>query len=146
MTVRFVDTNVFLRHLTGDDPAKARACLELFRQAQRGEVNLTTSETVIAEVVYVLASPQAGYGLSRTEIRQRLYPLLLLPGLKLPDRRTYLRALDLYASYAVDFEDALTVAHMERLKVTELYSYDRHFDRVPDIQRLEPPHPASAET
>jgi hypothetical protein len=31
----FVDTNIFLRHLTGDDPVKAKACFEIFQRAQR---------------------------------------------------------------------------------------------------------------
>jgi len=136
--MQFVDTNIFLRHLTGDDPDKAQACFELFRKVQTGQVTLTTSEIVIAEVVYVLSSTQGGYGLSPAEIRQRLYPLLSLRGLKLPHRRMYLRALDLYASHPIDFEDAVIAAHMERQKLSELYSYDRHFDRLPQLARLEP--------
>ena len=135
--MRFVDTNVFLRHLTGDDPKKARACFELFQRAQRKEVTLTTSEAVIAEIVYVLSSKQV-YALTREEIRARLYPLLSLPGLKLTHRKAYLRALDLYVSYPLDFEVAILAAQMERQKVREVYSYDREFDRVPSIEWLEP--------
>lgn len=135
--MQFIDANVFLRHLTRDDPDKAAACLALFQKAQRREVLLTTSEAVIAEVVYVLSS-KAVYNLPRDQIRARLYPLLSLPGLKLPQRKTYLRALDLYASYPLDFEDALIVAHMERQGMAELISYDQGFDRIVGIRRLEP--------
>lgn len=71
-------------------------------------------------------------------IRDPLYPLLLLPGLELPHRKTYLRALDFYAVYNVGLEDALMVAHMEREGETDLYSYDRDFDWVPGITRIEP--------
>lgn len=135
--MQFIDANVFLRHLTRDDPDKAAACLALFQKARRREVLLTTSEAVIAEVVYVLSS-KAVYNLPRDQIRARLYPLLSLPGLKLPQRKTYLRALDLYASYPLDFEDALIVAHMERQGMAELISYDQGFDRIVGIRRLEP--------
>jgi predicted nucleic acid-binding protein len=38
----------------------------------------------------------------------------------------------------LDYEDALAVAHMERLKATGLYSYDADFDRVPGVTREEP--------
>jgi predicted nucleic acid-binding protein len=127
----------FIRHLTRDDPEKAQACFDLFRRADRNEINLTTSETVIAEVVYLLSSKQL-YDLPREQIRELLRPLVSLPGLKLTPRRMYLRALDLYAAYAIDFEDALLVAQMERQKVTEVYSYDRDFDQVDGITRLEP--------
>jgi predicted nucleic acid-binding protein len=133
----FIDANVFIRHLTRDDPKKAQACLELFQKAREKKITLTTSESVIAEVVYVLSSKKL-YDLPRKEIRELLYPLLSLPGLKLTNRRTYLHALDLYASYPLDFEDALTVAQMKRQKIIEVYSYDRHFDQVAGITRLEP--------
>ena len=98
---------------------------------------MTTSETIVAEVVYVLSSKQL-YNVPRTQIRQLLYPLLSLRGLKLTYRKTYLRALDLYATYAIDFEDAMAVAHMERQKITEIMSYDKGFDRIQAVKRLEP--------
>lgn len=134
---QFVDTNIFIRYLTRDDPQKAEACLRLFEQAKASEVILTTSESVLAEVVFVLGSPR-GYRLSRTDVRARLYPLVALEGLKIADRRKYFRALDLYATHNVDFEDALTVAHMEHNNLDELYSYDRDFDRVGEVKRIEP--------
>jgi predicted nucleic acid-binding protein len=63
-----------------------------------------------------------------------------MQGLKLPQRRSYLRALDLYQTHGIDFEDALTAAHMERLGLTELFSYDRDFDSLKGIgfSRIEP--------
>ncbi len=136
--MQFVDANIFLRHLTGDIPSKAQACFELFQKAEKNQVQLTTSEAVIAEVVYVLSSSKQIYNLAREDIRARLYALLQLPGLKLTHRKMYLRALDLYATYRLDFEDAVTIAHMEREKIKEVYAYDRGFDRVAAIKRLEP--------
>jgi predicted nucleic acid-binding protein len=133
----FVDTNIFLRYLTRDDPDKAQACFELFKHAEANQITLTATETVIAEVVYVLSSKRT-YNLPRDQIRARLYPLLTVQGLRLPQRRTVLRALDLYVTYPIDFEDALIVAHMERQTVRDLYSYDRDFDQVPGVNRQEP--------
>lgn len=135
--MHFVDTNIFIRYLTKDDPDKAQACFELFQQAQANQVALTTTEAVITEVVYVLSS-QKTYGLARVDIRARLYPLLSVPGLRLPQRRTYLRALDLYATHPLDFEDAVIVAQMERQNIGDLYSYDRGFDRLSNLTRHEP--------
>lgn len=135
--MRFVDTNVFLRYLTNDDPAKAKACLALFRRADGGEEALFTSETVIAEIVYVLSSKQL-YNLSREDIRARLVPLLSMTGLKLPRRQVHLRALEIYEAHAIDYEDALAVAHMEQQGMTEIYTYDRDFDRLSQVTRLEP--------
>ncbi len=56
--MHFVDTNIFLHYLTRDDPVKAEVCFRLLEQARKGEIALTTSESVIAEVVFVLSSPR----------------------------------------------------------------------------------------
>ena len=71
----------------------------------------------------------------------RLYPLLSLPGLKIPNKRQVVRALDLYDRNAdLDFEDALSVAAMERQGIAEIYSYDENYDRLQGcaVTRLEP--------
>jgi uncharacterized protein len=135
--MHFLDTNIFIRYLTRDNPDKAKACFELFKRANADEITLTTTETVISEVVYVLSSKKT-YNLTRSDIRVRLYPLLSVNGLQLSERQTMLRALDLYAAYNIDFEDALIVAQMERQGISELYSYDRGFDKVTGITRHEP--------
>ena len=137
--MRFLDANVFLRYLTRDDEAKAEACYRLFQRASQGEEDLFTSEAIITEVVYVLSSNRAPYRLSHDEIRSRLAPLLTLRGLSIPHKGVYIRALDIYASLtSLDFEDALAVAHMERMGATEIVSYDKDFDLVAGLQRLEP--------
>ena len=74
----------------------------------------------------------------RDQIRARLYPLLTLQGLRLAQRRSVLRAIDLYVTYPIDFEDALIVAYMERQAIRDVYSYDRDFDEVPGVSRQEP--------
>lgn len=135
--MQFVDANVFLRYLVNDDPTKAKKCLDLFLKAKANVVSLTTSEAVVAEVVYVLTSKRL-YNLSRTDVVARLRPLLILPGLKLSSRTILLRALEIYAAYVVDFEDALSKAHMERNSILEIYSYDTDFDQMEDIKRIEP--------
>lgn len=139
--MRFLDTNVILRYLTRDDETKAEACYQLFQRVKSGKEELFTCETIVAEVVYVLSSPGAGYRLDHEEIRARLSPILGLRGLRIPRKRVCIRALDIYAQYPLlDFEDALAVAHMERKGMTEIVSYDRDFDRVQeaDIRRFEP--------
>lgn len=133
----FLDANVILRYLTNDVPAKAERCLALFQRADRGEIELTTSEAIIAEVVYVLSSPRL-YNLARGRIRDLLCPILALRGLRFAGRRVCQQALDIYAEQALDFEDALAVAHMRSAGIGEIVSYDRHFDGLQGIVRREP--------
>jgi predicted nucleic acid-binding protein len=133
----FVDTNVFLRLLTGDDPRKAARCLALFQRAQQGDVELVTSESVVAEVVFVLASP-ANYRMLRPTIASALRPLLRNPGLRIDHKGSVIQALDRWEQSRLDFEDCLSVEYVRRLQLAAIYSYDRDFDRVPGLTRLEP--------
>ena len=137
--MNFLDTNVILRYLTKDDESKAEACYELFEQVRRGNVQLFTCEAVVTEVVYVLSSPRLSYQLSRAEIRARLLPILSMQGLTIPNKPIYIRAPDVYVAHPqLDIEDAIAVAYMERIGVTQIVSYDRDFDRVEGIERIEP--------
>ena len=135
--MQFIDANVILRYLTRDDPVKAERVKTLLERAQRGEVTLVTSESVITELVFVLSSPKL-YRLTREEIRTVLSPIVGLKGLKLPSRKATVRALDLFAATSMDFVDALAVAQMEADGISEIYSYDEHFDSLRGITRLEP--------
>ncbi len=137
--MRFVDTNVIIRFLTRDDAEKAQACFELFREVEAGREQLLICEAIVAEVAYVLSSRSGPYRLSHEEIRQRLLPILSLRNLKLPQKRRYLRALDLYAaSPLLDIEDAIAAAHMEGEGITEILSYDKDFDGIEGVARVEP--------
>lgn len=137
MTLQFLDANVILRYSTGDNKDQAERSYQFLQKVRDGAVEVTTCEAVIAEVVFVLSSKTL-YHASRQEVRDLLRPILELKGLRLPNKRVYLRALDLYASTNLDFADALIVAHMERTGITTIVSFDRHFDRIPNITRQEP--------
>lgn len=136
--MKYLDANIILRYVTGDDPVKARRCFDLLQRVKAGEEVVTTCEAAIAEVIYVLSSPRL-YAIPRDEIRARLVPILSLKGFHLTNRRLYLRALDTYVAHPqLDFEDALLVEHMARRKVDVILSYDKGFDRLPDLTRSEP--------
>ena len=137
MTIPFIDTDVIIRLLTKDDPKKQAAAAALFEQVEAGTLKVAAPVTVIADAVYVLSSPRL-YNLSPSQVRKLLIPLVRLPGFRVRNRRTVLRALDLYASMNIDFGDAFIVASMERASSQVVYSYDTPFDRIKNITRQEP--------
>jgi len=53
-------------------------------------------------------------------------------------KESVLQALYLWQHSNLDFEDCLSVEHTRRLALEGIYSYDRDFDRISDIRRLEP--------
>lgn len=98
---------------------------------------MTTTEAVIAEVVYVLSSKRL-YDVPRPTICQRLNAILDLQGLRLRNKSVYRRALGLYATIPVDFVDCLVATRMEQAAIARVVSFDTHFDRLPGITRVEP--------
>ena len=135
--MQIVDTNIFIRFLTNDDPKKANACRQLLNRAEQGKIELQTSESIIAEIVFVLESKRL-YNLSRTEIYDRLLPILTIDSLKVSYKNSIIRALEIYANEKIHFEDAVLVALAERLGAKEIFSYDKGFDKVDNVKRIEP--------
>jgi predicted nucleic acid-binding protein len=130
-----LDTNVIIYHLRGEDEAIASRCRDLLRRAAEDEVDLSTSELVVAEAVWVLETQAE---LTRDVIRKHLVPITALPGLHLPHKQLWPRIFDLYCEKRVDFIDAYNAVMMERAGVTEIYSYDRDFDKIAGIRRVTP--------
>lgn len=110
--MKLVDTNIFLRYITRDDPLKAQDTKGLFDRVIQGYEEVLTTDVIVHEVCYVLAA-STFYNLSHQDVRDRLYPLLQLPALKMPNKELCLAALDVFAqSEKVDFADALSVAYI----------------------------------
>lgn len=136
MPAPFLDTNIILRYLTQDNPGHAEKAYHIFQQLEAGTATATTCEGVIIEAVHVLSS-KVLYALPREDIKTHLTTVITFKGLKLANKKTYLRALELYASTSLDFVDALILARMELAKVTTILSFDQDFDDMPNITRLE---------
>jgi len=135
----YIDTNIFIRAITGDDVGKKERCQKLFKKIALKELVATTTESVIAEIVYVLNSKKVGYCLSRDDIQKRLSPILQLPYIKIPNKPVYLRALELFRDISIDFEDAIVIAFILSNDGSDcLYSYDQKLSVGGLVKRLEP--------
>ena len=136
MASLFVDTNVFLRFLTNDDPVKAKRADRLFRDAVAGKIALTTSLQVIAEIIWTLES---FYKLEKDEIASKVEKILNTPNLECAESSLIFMALDLYVHRNIDFIDAYHAFHMKDRGLTRILTYDRkHFARVPWLEAMEP--------
>ncbi|MFN2268940.1 MAG: PIN domain-containing protein [Desulfonatronovibrio sp.] len=136
MKKAFLDTNIFIRYLTNDDPVKADQVDGLLRRAARSQINLYTSEVILAEVVWVLES---FYRLDRIQVAEKIRAILHTPGLTVLGRTDMNQVVRDYVEFNVDFVDALMVAIMEKNDIDQVYSYDRkHLSRFKRVSRLEP--------
>jgi predicted nucleic acid-binding protein len=127
----FVDTNVLIRHLTGDPPAQARRATTFLEQADE----LLLPDLIVAEVVYVLES---FYEVDRTRVAELVRAIIGFPAMVLIDEPVLLRALEVYEVNRLDFADAYLVATAEASGVGVIASFDRSIDRVPTVTRIEP--------
>jgi len=132
----YIDSNILIRYLTRDHPSHSVLAASIIERLEDASLTATTCEAVLVEVVYVLASKSL-YNLPRGQIAAYLARFVRLKGLKLPHKRTYLRALGLYASLNVDFTDCLLAAHAERDGSFEVLSFDTDFRKFAVISRRE---------
>jgi len=132
----FVDTNLFIRYLTNDDPTKADRVERLLNDAAAGKVRLVTAEMVLAEVVWVLES---AYDLKAAEVAPLVRGILATPGLEVINHSLVEQALIHYETRNIDFIDGYIAAVMAKYGLDGLYSFDKkHISRVPGIERKEP--------
>ena len=135
MENKFVDTNVFLRFLTKDDLSKYERCREMFKKALEGEIVISTSGMVIAELVWTLLSY---YKVPKAEVIEKVSVILGTENLFVPDKDILADALVLYAGKNIDFIDAYNAVFMKYQGLREIYSYDRDFETIEDSERKEP--------
>jgi predicted nucleic acid-binding protein len=127
----FVDTNVLVRHLTGDPPAQATRATRYLRRADE----LLLPDLILAEVAYVLESY---YDMPRAQVSETLRAVLAFPAIRVVDAELLQRTVEVYDVHRLDFADAYLVASAERSGIGVVASFDRAIDRVGTIRRAEP--------
>jgi predicted nucleic acid-binding protein len=126
-----VDTNVLVRHLTGDPPEMASRATAVLASGER----LLLADLVLAECVYVLES---FYEVPRERVALLMRSAVTLSAIETVDPSSLLRALEVYELDRLDFAEAYLVAQAEATGVKEIVSFDRSIDRVEGIVRREP--------
>lgn len=127
----FIDTNVLVRHLTGDPAHMAdRATAYL---AEATELYLT--DLIVAETVYVLES---FYEAPRDQVATAMRSLVSMRSVVTVDPALLLRAIEVYETDRLDFAEAYLVACAESTGIGRVASFDRSIDRVDTVDRIEP--------
>jgi predicted nucleic-acid-binding protein len=127
----FLDTNVVVRHLTGDPPDMAKRATAFLRETSE----LFLADLVVAETIYVLES---FYQVEREQIAITIRSLLAFDSISVVDSDVLLRAVEVYEIDRLDFAEAYLVACAESTGIGRVVSFDRSIDRVSTIERIEP--------
>jgi len=136
---RYLDSSVFLyaylkpKKRLSEKEAKAKEEAKgILRRIDKGEIVLT-SVVHISEVINIV---EARSGLSKSlELLESLLAMdnLEIEGVK---REDYEESLVVAERHKISSNDALAVIICKRKGVSEIYSFDKHFDNVPFIKRV----------
>ena len=126
-----LDTNVLIRHLTGDPPEMAARASAYLLSGR----DLVLSDLVVAEIVYVLES---FYQQTRQQVAGLVAAVVSSSRYQVQDRDLLIRSIEIYLDHRIDFTEAYLAATAEKVGITEIASFDRAIDRVPTITRVEP--------
>jgi predicted nucleic acid-binding protein len=127
----FVDTNILVRHLTGDPPDQAARASAFLAATDV----LLLPDLILAETAYVLES---FYDAPREKVAPALRAIVGFPAIHVVDEDLLMRAIELYEIERLDFAEAYLIACAESTGVGVVVSLDRSIDRVSSIRRVEP--------
>jgi predicted nucleic acid-binding protein len=125
--IAFLDTNIIIRHLTGDPPDMAGRATRFLAAA--GDQELRLADLVLAEVVYVLES---FYKVPRAQVAESARAIVAFPAVHVDDPTLLLRAIEAYETHRLDFADAYLVAAAERRGVGVAALFDKGIERQAD--------------
>jgi predicted nucleic acid-binding protein len=136
MARRFVDTNVFIYHLTQNHPEYSPACTALMEQIEAGDITAVTAVTAVDEALRVLTRT---FGHARSEASEAMSILLRQPEFEIDHRQAVLDAIRFWANQnQLSFADCYHLALTKALDMTQIYTFDKKMGRYPGVERIEP--------
>ncbi|MHB8508070.1 MAG: PIN domain-containing protein [Candidatus Dormibacteria bacterium] len=127
----FLDTNILVRHFTGDPPELAARATRYLAES----TELLWPDLIVAETIYVLES---FYEVERAQVASMIRAALAFPAIEVVDEELLLRAVEVFEVDRIDFSEAYLVANAESSDISSIASFDRSIDRVKTVQRIEP--------
>lgn len=130
----FVDSNIFLELEL--DQRYVNECEVFLNKIRKGLLKAVITSFHVDSILIIMEN----YGKGPHELRTFLSSLLGYKGLEIYFSSIFDRILatKYMEEFNLDLDDALAFCVMKKLDINKIVSYDRHFDLVRDITRLEP--------
>lgn len=129
----YVDTNVCLRFLVGDDPEKLTSCRKFFESAEQGKIRLRISSIVLLEVYWVLLSL---FKHKKHQVQDALEKIMNIRGLVIVETTDFRVAFALHKKTGVKLADCLIATQIP--KGVALCTFDKEFRKIPRVSIVEP--------
>lgn len=129
----FIDANVFLEIELKDE--KSKECAELLSCIHENNVPAATSDFIVYTCLL-----QIEHKGSVEKMRNFMLFMDNMDSIQIhsPSYAVMFKTFEIMERQGLDFDDSLIVAIMKSLDIMQLVSFDRHFDKIKEIKRIEP--------
>jgi predicted nucleic acid-binding protein len=129
-----VDTNIFLE--VELNRARSEECREFLKKILKGEIKAFTTDFALDSIIVLMEKE----GAKPSELRKFLENVMFFEGLTIYSLNFVDRiiAAALMEKVKLDFDDAIAYFVMKSLDLKEIVSFDKHFDKISGIKRLDP--------
>ncbi|HIH17426.1 MAG TPA: type II toxin-antitoxin system VapC family toxin [Nanoarchaeota archaeon] len=130
----FIDSSIFLELYLMQD--KWEDCEVLFQKIADSKLTAACSDFLIYSSIIVMETRAKEI----ERIKKFLVMIENLGGLRIirPGLEEWKNATKTMKEENLDFDDALVISCMKANNIRDLISFDRHFDKVKEIRRIEP--------
>lgn len=129
----FVETSVFMRFLTADDPQKFKDCVVFFEKIEQGKIRPYTSNIVILEILFLLTKL---YKFPKAKVLRDLNQILSLRNITLIEKADTRRALKMFGQHNIKYADCLIITQIP--PKTTLVTYDEDFAKLKAVKTATP--------
>lgn len=133
MDTLFIDTNIFMYAIGADHPYKI-PCQKIIQSIIVGDLKGVINTEVLQEILYrytAINTEKVAFELFDTMVKtfSMVWPV---------SKEDLMVARKLQEKYGVKTRDCIHAATMQHHGVRHLYTYDRDFERLPGITRMDP--------
>jgi predicted nucleic acid-binding protein len=138
--MRFLDANVFVyayykpkKQLSEKEHQMKEHAKTIISNISKGKEDIMISVVHISEVANVLK-----HGMSQEQLTTIIRGLFMIDNIKIMDvtKDGYVAATELGEDLKLEPNDALAIDIMQQNNITEIYSFDEHFNQIEGIKRL----------
>ncbi len=130
----FIDANIFLELALEDK--RSDECEKLFLEIKRKNLPSFTSDFIFYTCLIQIEN--------KLKPTQNMEDFMIfidnIESLDIvsPRTETVYDTFKIMRTHNLDFDDSLVVAMMKSLNIIQLVSFDKHFDKIKEIKRIEP--------
>lgn len=121
-----IDTNILLRFLLRDVPHQAEEAKKVFKQAEKGEVELIIPQIVIFEIVFQLIKL---YKFEKNKVIEAIKIILKTDYFEVQDNEVFQGSLKKFKLANISFADCFISSYSEKQK-GEVFTFDKKLKKL----------------